>query len=904
MAGIISTPKIHLIGDRRYWSPNTVSTDYEFSFGGSQVPLVIDNGSYQCRVGWATDDSPRLQFDNLVSKYRDRKLSQSCLLVGNDIYTDATAKANAKSAFDGNIVINYETMETVMDYILVRLGVNTETLDHPILMTEAVCNPPQSRKLMSELLFECYRIPSVCYGIDALFSFHANGLSFNDGGTVVSSGHSTTHIIPILGGRGILEQAKRISYGGFTSTDFMLKLMQLKYPTFPTKMTINQAQHLLHNHTYVAENYQEELKQFENPETFVLRDRIIQFPYIPPAITEKTEEEIARAEERRAEQTRRLKDQAEKLRMNKLREQEQNYDLFISLKESKSSMRKAEFIASLREHQIRDEVDLDEMIKKAEKSIQRARNKLLGIDEIEIKEEPTFPLVDIPDDQLNEGERKEKKKQQASKSLHESRQRAREAKELAKKQLEDEERIEEAKRNTDFEGWLNDLKNNYQTQLEKVKILKRRKEQLSDRRSHASQLRMKSIATLASDAPPPKRRRRGQDEDTFGADDKDWEIYKEISKDDDGWEEEEELTQLKDLETKLLQFDGGFLPEHTFDAQNSMRKSIVYMFTHGVAPYDPEDVAQMHQLHVNIERIRVPEALFQPTIVGLDQAGVVETVSDVVKRFNEHDRNQLVQAVFLTGGHTQTPGLSKRFEISLRATLSDASSLRIIQARDPILDAWRGAALWANTDEFHQYVVSKQEYQEMGGEYIKEHRFGNLYQQTFYQAHKGRVPVRTGGSTKGNYLAFGDYGIRVKFGIRLTSAQLTACHHAIKRKIKPIRGAKMWMRVFPDIPVTSKGNECRMGKGKGSVEYWACRVPMNKIVFEIGGGGMRKEVAKEVMKLVADKLPGKTEFVDGSLPGSRKPPLLPVGANDQVTASSLKSLAEKKLNPSVTPPIV
>ncbi|CAG8436899.1 7622_t:CDS:10 [Ambispora gerdemannii] len=721
----LPTPKIHHIAERRYWSATNALPDYE-KFINTNTPLVIDNGSYQCRVGWATDTTPRLQFDNLMSKYRDRKLSQTVLLVGNDIYTDATAKTNAKSAFDGNVVINFETMENILDYIFVKLGINTERVDHPILMTEAVCNPLQSRKSMSELLFECYRVPSICYGIDALFGYHANGLSFDKGGIVVSSGHSTTHVIPIYHNYGVLGQAKRISYGGYTSTDFMLKLMQLKYPTFPTKMSVNQAQHLLHNYTYVAEDYFEELKKHESPITFASRDRVIQFPYIPPAVTEKTEEEIARAEERKAEQARRLKEQAEKSRMTKLRDHEEKYALFTTLKESKTKIRKADFIARLRENTIRDEAELDELIKKSEKVIQRARNKLLGIDEIETKEEPTFPLVDIPDGQLDETERKEKKKQLASKSLHESRQRAREAKELAKKQQEEEERIEEEKRKTDFSGWLQDLKKNYKDQLDKVKQLKRRKEQLSDRRSHASQLRMKSIATLASDAPPPKRRRRGQDEDTFGADDNDWEIYKEISKDDDGWEEEEELSQLRELEKRLLQYDTTFLTEDTFDAQNSVQKSLMFMFTHGVAPpYDPEDVSQMHQLHVNVERTRVPEALFQPSIVGLDQAGVVETVGDIVKRFDERDRNNLVQSVFLTGSHTKTPGLTERFEKDLRAILPASAPLKIIKAKDPVLDAWHGAALWARSDEFLQYVVTEQEYQEMGGEYIKEHRFGN-----------------------------------------------------------------------------------------------------------------------------------------------------------------------------------
>jgi ribosomal protein L16 len=145
----------------------------------------------------------------------------------------------------------------------------------------------------------------------------------------------------------------------------------------------------------------------------------------------------------------------------------------------------------------------------------------------------------------------------------------------------------------------------------------------------------------------------------------------------------------------------------------------------------------------------------------------------------------------------------------------------------------------------------------------RRHRAEFAPRRTKYRkAHKGRVPVRIGGSTKGNTLAFGSFGLRVKDGVRLSSAQLTAAHTAIKRKIKVIKGSQVWMRVFPDIPVTSKGNETRMGKGKGSFEYYACRVPMNKILFEIGGGNIRKEVAKEALRLAADKLPVKTEFVD------------------------------------------
>ncbi|KAI9350372.1 ribosomal protein L16p/L10e-domain-containing protein [Pilaira anomala] len=130
----------------------------------------------------------------------------------------------------------------------------------------------------------------------------------------------------------------------------------------------------------------------------------------------------------------------------------------------------------------------------------------------------------------------------------------------------------------------------------------------------------------------------------------------------------------------------------------------------------------------------------------------------------------------------------------------------------------------------------------------------------YRKAHKGKIPIPTGGSTKGTTVQFGDYGLRVKEGARLTGRQLTAVHTALKRKIKPVKGSQLWMRVFPDIPVSSKGNEVRMGKGKGTFEYWACRVPVNRIIFEISG--MRKEIAKEAFRLASHKLPIKVEMVE------------------------------------------
>ncbi|KAF8639275.1 hypothetical protein AX16_010347 [Volvariella volvacea WC 439] len=133
--------------------------------------------------------------------------------------------------------------------------------------------------------------------------------------------------------------------------------------------------------------------------------------------------------------------------------------------------------------------------------------------------------------------------------------------------------------------------------------------------------------------------------------------------------------------------------------------------------------------------------------------------------------------------------------------------------------------------------------------------------------HKGRVPIPTGGSTKGTTLAYGEWGIRIKgMGVRLTAKQLTTAEEVIKRKIKVIKGAKVFLRVFPDIPVCIKGNETRMGKGKGTFEYWAARVPTGRVIFEIGGTPVREELARDALRQAADKLPTKMEFITRSTP--------------------------------------
>jgi large subunit ribosomal protein L16 len=124
----------------------------------------------------------------------------------------------------------------------------------------------------------------------------------------------------------------------------------------------------------------------------------------------------------------------------------------------------------------------------------------------------------------------------------------------------------------------------------------------------------------------------------------------------------------------------------------------------------------------------------------------------------------------------------------------------------------------------------------------------------FRKAHKGRIHgVAKGGST----LNFGSYGLKALEPARVTARQIEAARRAMTRHMK--RAGKVWIRIFPDVPVSQKPTEVRMGKGKGSPEYWACRVKPGRVMFEVDG--VSAEVARGAFERAAAKLPIKTKVV-------------------------------------------
>jgi large subunit ribosomal protein L16 len=124
----------------------------------------------------------------------------------------------------------------------------------------------------------------------------------------------------------------------------------------------------------------------------------------------------------------------------------------------------------------------------------------------------------------------------------------------------------------------------------------------------------------------------------------------------------------------------------------------------------------------------------------------------------------------------------------------------------------------------------------------------------YRKAHKGRIH----GNAKGGFtLTFGAYGLKALEPERITARQIEAARRAITRAMK--RTGRVWIRIFPDVPVSAKPAEVRMGSGKGSPEFWVCRVAPGKIMFEIDG--VPAELAREALTLGAAKLPIRTRFI-------------------------------------------
>ncbi|GJS93204.1 actin-related protein 5 isoform X1 [Tanacetum coccineum] len=194
-------------------------TDYNLK--PSSCLIVIDNGSSYFRIGWAGESEPRIIFRNIVQRPRHKFTGETETVVGDhDLallrYFDCT-RSGPRSAFENDVVYQFEIMEYILDFAFDRLGADRSPINHPILMTECACNAVHSRSKMVELLFDTYGVPSIAFGVDAAFSYTYNqqrGICDKDG-LAICSGFNTSHVIPFINLEPVYEACCRTNVGGY-----------------------------------------------------------------------------------------------------------------------------------------------------------------------------------------------------------------------------------------------------------------------------------------------------------------------------------------------------------------------------------------------------------------------------------------------------------------------------------------------------------------------------------------------------------------------------------------------------------------------------------------------------------------------------------------------------------------
>eukprot|EP00051_Salpingoeca_urceolata_P003012 m.54483 g.54483 ORF g.54483 m.54483 type:complete len:785 (+) comp12465_c0_seq2:47-2401(+) len=710
-------PNVHVFKDIFYRAEAVAdawSTDYA-SHRSTHCPIVIDNGSSTFRCGWATDDTPRIRIHNYVAKPRNPKEGIR-KLVGSDIAPVLTSTWFLRAPMEHGVVINYDLQECVLDHAFARMGIDTEgSVEHPVLMSECLCNPGACRARSTELLFEQYAVPQVCYGVDAAFShlFNASSTSPDAPALILSCGEHATFVMPYINGRIDAQHAKRIDVGCQASSEFINSRLALKHPQLRSHLSLGRAKEILQEHVHVASDFSEEIKRWEDTTYWDSHTKFFQLPFEAP-----TQQSLDAARALKAERTQRLKDALAQRREEKLTHQQH---LLADLQNVLAAYDAEHDDSVLSAYDLSSRQELVDQLEKIEAAINKLESKIAGV----IKEEqPAAPaprpqghLLDVPSAQLTPEQTKEKARQRLALNAWEYRQRARAEQEAQRVQMLEATRKEEAARLADPERWLANLRSEHKAILVAKAERQRLRDDLADRRSSASKARMRLLVQQAHDVPaaPAKgrsKKRQAPVDDGFGANDEDWNVYRAIDKDNDDDEEEVEAREhrLQHVEELLEKHDPEFANQQ---APQTLEEAIAR-------------TRLQYRLQLDTEQIRAPELVFQPTMIGVDQMGLAEAVAVVLQAYPADMQDTLAQNIFLTGGGALYPGLKERIEREVRMIRPFGSKLNVRVARDPLLDPWHGAAQFARRPDFASSLsFSRAQHLECGPDYLVEHAASN-----------------------------------------------------------------------------------------------------------------------------------------------------------------------------------
>ncbi|XP_023889836.1 actin-related protein 5 isoform X1 [Quercus suber] len=701
----------------------------------STTPIVIDNGASYFRIGWAGETEPRVIFRNIVQRPRHKATGETVTIVGDHDpallrYFDCT-RSGPRSAFDSNVVYQFEIMEYILDFAFDRLGANGSRIDHPVLITECVCNPVQSRSKMAELLFETYGVPSVAFGVDAAFSYKYNqqlGVCGKDG-LALCPGFTTTHVIPFIDGEPVYKGSCRTNIGGYHITDYLKQLLSLKYPHHMARFTWEKVEDLKMEHCYIAQDYFSEVRLFQKGDKEAEdKTRCWQLPWIPPPTEEPpSEEEIARKAAIKERQGQRLREMAEAKRSSRINELENELHGLEFLLQQLEHVEEHNIPSFLSETGYVSKQEIESAVQRVTQSLRKAKGEPKGDQaEAEEKTDPAtnerFPLINIPDNMLTPEQLKEKRRQLFLKTTSEGRQRAKQKRFDSELERERKNQQDEEKRLENPELYLEQLRAKYKDLSEKVEQRKRLKTNgnhtngnnfsggvgRGERLNAAQRERMRLLTTAAFD--------RGKGEDTFGARDEDWQLYKLMSKDNDDDDEgpDQDEAEMARLSLRLQELDPTFVPKSEIVTSQPVELP-------RLRPLTKEDF----QILLGVERFRCPEILFRPNWIAVDQAGLDEMTGVSIRRLSpvgQEVEERLTNSIFITGGSCLFPGMSKRLVAGIRMIRPCGSPIRVVKASDPVLDAWRGAAAYATAPQFLTQTFSRTDYYEKGEDWLRRYQ--------------------------------------------------------------------------------------------------------------------------------------------------------------------------------------
>ena len=682
--------------------------------------IVIDEGSHSTRVGWASEESPCKSFRTTVGRPRVKGKGIRAAYVGGVPRELTAGQIGFRSPLEKDVLTHGPSQEALLDHAFALLSVGTQGgVEHPLAVTEPLCNPNHCRALSSELLFECYSVPSVCYGLAPLWalSHHLSPqqqpLSSH---LVVSLGHTYTLLVPVVAGRIDHPRVRRLSVSGSSVSSLLHSLLELHHPTHRADFALARTDHIKERYCSVAIDYTAHLRliqaaskqpclssspspapssatpPFHDPTVHIFTGHdsgspvpddkkqkskrcgiILQLPMTALEDKEAKAEEAKKRAEAARERMLKMRQRAQDQKQSRVEALEKELQELQELLRVQSAGSAEEFAALLEGHDLEGEAELLQAFENAQATLMREK----GVAPLPESGESSSKVF------ANEALRK----------AHEAIQRKK-AERQHEKALQEQLRQQQQERaRADPEGYLAELR--ARRNAIQAKQIERLREQRNSRGrvSESEKRRQRKLVQAAF----------GGDGEGFGDNEDDWAIYKAGDAQKEAVRREE--AEMQDLNVKIAQLEAPLL---------------------GLNKH--ERLRREFQIPLAAELIRAPEVIMQPHFIGVDEMGLPEALQHLFQSYPDALKTELAANVYLTGGTALLPNLARRLEREIQAMIPLGSLARVQVSSDPINSAWKGAAEFArDPQQLSASSITRQMYAEEGPEYLVEHQASNCF---------------------------------------------------------------------------------------------------------------------------------------------------------------------------------